>query len=66
MRFDGSNKCDFENIFAPLCNLSEKANKMHTFAWGAFNNYVDQILTHFDHLPPSGGQLWTFYTIPTL
>ena len=28
---------------------------------GAFNNYVDQILPNFDPLPPSSGQLWTFY-----
>ena len=26
---------------------------------GAFNNYVDQILTNFDPLPPSSGQAWT-------
>ena len=29
----------------------------------AFNNYVDQILPNFDHLPPLE---WTFYIIPTL
>ena len=28
---------------------------------GAFNKYVDPILPYFDHLPPSSGQLWTFY-----
>ena len=33
---------------------------------GAFNNYVDQILSNFDHLPPSSRQMWTFYIIPTL
>ena len=32
---------------------------------GAFNNYVDQILRHFDHLPPSSKKLGTFYIIPT-
>ena len=31
---------------------------------GAFNNYVDQILTNFDPLPPSSGQAWTFYNPP--
>ena len=31
---------------------------------GAFNNYVDQILTNFDPLPPSSGQAWTFYIPP--
>ena len=33
---------------------------------GAFNNYVDQIWPNFDPLPPSNGQLLTFYIIPTL
>ena len=33
---------------------------------GAFNNYVDQILTNFDPLPPSSGQAWTFYIPPPL
>ena len=33
---------------------------------GAFNNYVDQILTNFDPLPPSSGQVWTFYNPPPL
>ena len=32
----------------------------------AFNNYVVQILPNFDHLPPSSGQLLTFYRLPTL
>ena len=31
---------------------------------GAFNNYVDQILSIFDPLPPSSGQAWTFYIPP--
>ena len=31
---------------------------------GSFNNYVDQILTNFDPLPPSSGQAWTFYIPP--
>ena len=29
--------------------------------YGAFNNYVDQILTNVDHLPSLGGQLWTSF-----
>ena len=33
---------------------------------GAFNNYVDQILTNFDPLLPSSGQAWTFYIPPPL
>ena len=33
---------------------------------GTFYNYVDQILHNFDPLPPSSGQLWKFYVIPTL
>ncbi len=33
---------------------------------GAFNNYVDQILTNFDPLPPSSGQEWTFCIPPPL
>ena len=28
---------------------------------GSFNNYVEQTLQNFDYLPPSSGQLWTFY-----
>ena len=31
---------------------------------GAFNNYVDQILTIFDPLPPLSGQAWTFNIHP--
>ena len=31
---------------------------------GSFNNYVDQILTNFDPLPPSSGQAWTFFIPP--
>ena len=31
-----------------------------------FNNYVDQILPKFDHLPSSSGQLWTSYISSTL
>ena len=27
---------------------------------------MDQILLNFDPLPPSSGQLWSFYIIPTL
>ena len=30
---------------------------------GSFNNYVDQILSNFDHLPTSIGQLWTIVDI---
>ena len=30
---------------------------------GSFNNYVDQILPNFDHLPPSSGQSWLFYIL---
>ena len=35
-------------------------------AWdkGAFNNYVDQFWPNFDPLPPSSGQVWTFYIPP--
>ena len=33
---------------------------------GSFNNYLDQMLPNFDHLPPSSGQLLTFYILPTL
>jgi hypothetical protein len=32
----------------------------------SFNNYVDQVLSNFNHLPPSSGQLWTFYLLSTL
>ena len=32
---------------------------------GSFNNYVDQILPNFDHLPSWNGQLRTFYILPT-
>ena len=33
---------------------------------GAFNNYLDQILPNFDHLPPLGGQSSTFYMVSML
>ena len=32
----------------------------------SFDNYVDQVLSNFNHLPPSSGQLWTFYLLSTL
>ena len=38
--------------------------KVIVFTKGSFNNYVDQILTNFDPLPPSSGQAWTFYNPP--
>ena len=38
----------------------------HIYSKGAFNNYVDQIFTNFDPLPPSSGQAWTFYIPPPL
>ena len=31
------------------------------FFEGSFINYVDQISTNFDYLPPLIGKLWTFY-----
>ena len=30
------------------------------------NNYVDNIVPSFDHLPTSSGQLWKFYILPSL
>ena len=33
---------------------------------GSFKKYVDQILSNFDHLPNSIGQLWTIYILPIL
>ena len=32
---------------------------------GSFTNYVDQILTYFDHLPTYRGLSWTFSALPT-
>ena len=32
---------------------------------GTFNNYVNQILSNFDHLPTSSGQTRTYYTFVT-
>ena len=48
--------------FGPLGNDSRDcshAEKVRT-AWGSFNNYVDMILSFFDHLPTP---TWTFITL---
>ena len=45
---------------------SQSLNNVLPSSLGSFNNYVDQILTTVDHLPPSSGKLRTFYILPTL
>ena len=49
-----NNFINFELLFTKLSGIHPQ---------GAFNNYVDQILTNFDPLPPSSGQAWTFYIL---
>ena len=43
--------------FTRVCFLKYRPEIFASFPWGAFNNYVDQILTNFDHLPPSSEQV---------
>ena len=59
-------KDPFPQKVKDLCKTDEELIKSTGITKGAFNNYVDQILTNVDHLPPSSGKLRTFYILPTL
>ena len=54
--FGSSTRCLWTPELTPIIN----------FCTGSFNNYVDQLLLNFDHLPPSSRQLCTFYIPPSV
>ena len=53
-------------IWHILANIGDAGYDINNLTKGSFNNYVDQILPNFDHLPSSSGQLGTIFIIPTL
>ena len=45
-------------IWHILANIGDAGYDINNLTKGSFNNYVDQILPNFDHLPNSSGQYY--------